>query len=640
MSYVVSRSAMPLQLLALSIAAAISHPAQAVNFQIGEIEGQFDSSLSIGSSWAVRGADPDFISNFNSQGVRGNASSRTSDDGRLNFKKGETFSKIFKGLHDLELKYGDSGVFVRGKYWYDFELKDEHLSFYDIDDSGRQREAKSSGAQFLDAFVYHNYQLADLPGNVRLGKQVVSWGESTFIGNSLNSINPVDVAALRRPGSEVKEGLIPVNMFYVSQGLSENLNLESFYQIEWKPSVLDNCGTFFGNDVTPEGCTDRAQIAGLDLAPGVANNTGNNLQTILGSTVNAGGNLLANPFSGTDDAYVPRTKTKDARDSGQYGFALRWFVPELNDTEFGLYYLNYHSRTPSLDFTRATNTAPSGAGLGATAGSLNAVRSASYHTVYPEDIRLYGLSFSTNVQGTAVGGEISYRPNMPLQLNGADLNLAAVGNPASPLFVSGWAPNSAGQALQGYKRMPVLQAQVSATHFIDQVMAASRLTLVGEVGYNRINGLGDSDGNDLRFGRSTIFGAGELATAAGPATCAGTLNPVPGQPAGVVQPSNPQQECNSHGFYTTDSWGYRLRARLDYPNVIAGINLAPNLAWSHDVEGNGPNFEEGLKAVSLGLDADYMSTYTASLSYTDFFGGHFNTNGDRDYVALSLGWNF
>ncbi|MNN90363.1 hypothetical protein D3C81_2082990 [compost metagenome] len=74
--------------------------------------------------------------------------------------------------------------------------------------------------------------------------------------------------------------------------------------------------------------------------------------------------------------------------------------------------------------------------------------------------------------------------------------------------------------------------------------------------------------------------------------------------------------------------------------MIAGINLSPNIAWSHDVEGNGPNFEEGLKAVSLGVDAEYANLYTASLSYTDFFGGQFNTNGDRDYVALSLGVNF
>ena len=120
---------------------------------------------------------------------------------------------------------------------------------------------------------------------------------------------------------------------------------------------------------------------------------------------------------------------------------------------------------------------------------------------------------------------------------------------------------------------------------------------------------------------------------AGTSLCVGS-NP------GTPSASNPQQECNDHGFYTTHSWGYRARAKLDYSNVLAGINLSPNLAWSHDVDGNGPNFEEGLKAISIGVDADYLSTYTASLSYTDFFGGDFNTNGDRDFVALSFGVNF
>ncbi|AYC32756.1 DUF1302 domain-containing protein [Pseudomonas cavernae] len=599
-------------LLAAAVALGVSAQAHAINFNIGEIEGQFDSSLSVGASWAVRGGDPDFISNFNSQGKRGASSTRTNDDNRLNFKKGETFSKIFKGVHDLELKYGDSGAFVRGKYWYDFELKDEHRLFYDIDDSGRDDLAKASGAEFLDAFVYHNYSIGDLPGNVRLGKQVVSWGESTFIGNSINSINPIDVAALRRPGAEVKEGLIPVNMFYLSQGLTENLNAEAFYQLEWDKTIVDNCGTFFGNDGLPKGCNDRLVVAGLDLAPGVAQNTGG----------------LAAVGAGTDDVFIPRLKDNDARDGGQYGVALRWFVPELDDTELGAYALNYHSRNPYLSVKQASTLA---------GGSLAVARSARYFIDYPEDIRLYGLSFQTNVGGTSLGGEVSYRPNMPLQLNTADLLSAATFGATSPLIKSGFASGNPaaglGKTVNGYDRLPVYQAQMTATQFFDQVMGASRLTLVGEVGYNHISDLGASDGSDLRFGRSSNWGAGTLQGPTGPATCRGTA-------AGTPAASNPQQECNSHGFYTTDSWGYRARARLDYPNVFAGVNLAPSLAWQHDVEGFGPNFDEGSKAVSVGLDADYANTYTASLSYTDFFGGDFNTNNDRDFVALSFGVNF
>nr|BFE94302.1 hypothetical protein GCM10020185_48380 [Pseudomonas brassicacearum subsp. brassicacearum] len=55
--------------------------------------------------------------------------------------------------------------------------------------------------------------------------------------------------------------------------------------------------------------------------------------------------------------------------------------------------------------------------------------------------------------------------------------------------------------------------------------------------------------------------------------------------------------------------------------MIGGVNFKPNVSWSHDVAGYGPNglFNEGAKAISVGVDADYRNTYTASLSYTDFF---------------------
>ncbi|RJG10365.1 DUF1302 domain-containing protein [Pseudomonas cavernicola] len=595
------------KILAIAVALGTAAPAYAVSFNIGEIEGQFDSSLSVGASWSVRGADRDFIFPTGSTPAAaaagrandtGHASARTSDDGRKNFKKGETFLKIFKGIHDLELKYGDTGVFVRGKYWYDFELKDENRLFYDIDDHNRKEAAQASGAQILDAFVYHNYSLGELPGSVRAGKQVVSWGESTFIGNSINSINPIDAAAFRRPGAEIKEGLIPVNMLYVQQGLTDTLSAEAFYQLEWDQTVADNCGTFFStSDVVADGCTDRLVVAGNDLPPGQSNNTG--------------------PATG-NNFYIPRAGDRDARDSGQFGVALRWVAEELNDTEFGAYTLNYHSRSPIVSNTRTRNGSPV---------------TANYFIEYPEDIRLYGLSFASNIGGTALSGELSYRPNMPLQINGVDLTTAAAVAPvgpanlaaiaSSPIFRSGHASSALGSEISGYDRKPVTQAQITATQFVDQVLGASRLTLVGEAGYNHISGI-SNDVGELRFGRDSLFGSGQLSN---PAVCRGAnLN-------------NPN-ECNTHGFFTSSSWGYRLRANLDYNNVFAGVNLSPNVAWSHDVDGYGPNFNEGSKAVSLGLNAEYANMYTANLSYTDFFGGDFNTTTDRDFVALSLGVNF
>jgi hypothetical protein len=584
--------------LAVSLASTLAAPAFGVTFNIGEIEGQFDSSLSVGASWSTAKRDRDLIGSSNG----GTGFTQTGDDGRLNFKRGETFSKIFKGIHDLELKYGDTGVFVRGKYWYDFELKDESRLFKDISDSNRKEGAQSSGAEILDAFIYHNYAIGDQPGSVRLGKQVVSWGESTFIINGINAINPVDVAAFRRPGAEVKEGLIPVNMLYVAQSLTDRLSAEAFYQLEWDQAVVDNCGTFFAVDVLQDGCASNYHVQSYPAG----------LAGALGAVGAAGS---------SEGVMLRRAGDNDARDSGQWGVALRWLGDE---TEYGLYALNYHSRTPNLSYINAD--AASIAAIATTARglppafrtpfvSLGLLGTGSYFLDYPEDIRLYGASFSTTLPtGTAWQGEISYRPNMPLQINTVDTTgwlasgiggALAVGNVSAALA-------QAGQAHRGYNRKEVTQLQTTFTHFIDQVLGAERMTLVGEIGYTRIGGLESLD--KVRYGRDPIYGGYNDASAI-------AMN-------------------GRHGFYTSGSWGYRARGILDYNNVFAGINLKPNVAWSHDVDGYGPVFNEGAKAISIGLDAEYQNTYTTSLSYTNFFGGDYNTQTDRDFVALSFGVNF
>ena len=634
--------------MAVSLASALAAPAYAVNFNIGEIEGQLDSSMSVGASWSTSDANKDLIGVNNG----GRGLSQTSDDGHLNFKKGETFSKIFKGIHDLELKYGDTGVFVRGKYWYDFELKDESRLFKDIDDHNRKEGAKSSGAEILDAFVYHNYDIADQPGSVRLGKQVVSWGESTFIQGGINSINPVDVSAFRRPGAEIKEGLIPVNMFFVQQSLTENLSAEAFYQLEWDQTVADNCGTFFAQaDIVADGCNSNLNVLkspGAKLA--TLNSSIKGLNAIPGRNVGL--------ISATDEGIiVPRLGDRDASDDGQWGLAFRYMFEPL-DTEFGAYFMNYHSRAPifsgaspsagALATANTIATSSLGGGATAAAGAGAAVLAANggYFMEYPEDIKLYGISFSTTLPtGTAWQGELSYRPNAPVQLNSTDILYAGLKGltltvpvapgvtvPVKPYAnISPLGPDAEG-LLHGYRRKEITQLQTTFTHFFDQVMGASRLTLVGELGWTHVGGLESTD--NVRYGRDPIFGTG-----------GDMCVPVNASTGGGNSTSNMlDKACDQDGFTTTDSWGYRARAIWEYPDVFAGVNLKPNVAWSHDVDGYSPgpggNFEEGRKAVSLGLDAEYQNTYTASLAYTSFFDGKYSTVDDRDFLALSVGVNF
>ena len=573
--------------LALAVSLA-STPTWGVSFNVGPVEGQIDSELSIGASWSTAKADSKLIGANNG----GKGQSEISDDGRLNFKRGETFSKIFTGMHALELKYGDSGLYVRGKYWYDFELQDDSRPFKAISDSGRKASAQSSGSQLLDAFVYHNYAIADQPGAVRLGKQVVSWGESAFIGGGINAINPTDASAYRRPGTEYKDGLVPVNLFYISQNLTDNLSADAFYQLDWEHSEADNCGTFFSrSDVMADGCSGNYRVMSKRSALDVAD-----LAALTGAGVEVN----------EEGVLVRRGADRNARNSGQFGVAMHYVFEPL-DTEFGAYFMNYHSRDPILSAGAAPqSTYSAAAGSGGLAPMIVAGNS-SYYVEYPEDIRLYGLSFATTLStGTAWKGELSYRPNAPVQLNSNDLLYANVTllpglAQASPLTVT------PGADIQGYRRKEVTQFQTSLTHVFDNAMGADRLTVTGEVGVTYVGGL-DSP-SDLRYGRDPVFGSD-----------------------------------GNDGFTTATSWGYRGRAVWEYSSVLPGVNLKPNLGWSHDISGYSPgpnaNFEEGRKAITLGLDGEYQSTYTSSLSYTNFFGGRYNTLSDRDFVALTVGVKF
>ncbi|MDH4580737.1 DUF1302 domain-containing protein [Pseudomonas sp. BN415] len=608
--------------LTLAVCSVMASKANAITFNYGELEGQFDSALSVGASWAASDPKSSLIGVNNG----GTGSSTTSDDGRLNFKKGETFSKIFKGVHDLELRYQNVGFFTRGKYWYDFELKDESRPFKDIDDTNRKRGAQSSGAELLDMFGYYNYDLGDMSGSFRVGKQVVSWGESIFIGGGINSINPVDISALRRPGSELKEGLIPVEMIYLTQGLTENTSVEMFYQLDWKQVVLDNCGTYFGIDNMADGCLANTVSANLTRNPAAV------------AALSPEGVILT-----SEGIQIPRAGDNDARNGGQWGAALRWNSLAL-DTEFAAYFMNYHSRTPYYSMITGPHTADSGfagslcanagvtgAACAALANGLGAayrLGTSQYFVDYPEDIRLYGLSFATTLNtGTAIQGELSYRPNAPLQINGTDMTLTALGTAAiTPVYSTGLYDIANNQTIRGYQRKEMTQLQLGATHIFNRVAGADRLTLIGEAAVVHTGGLDNKFG--IRFGRDGAFGQGTLANNA---LCTSSTNT-----------SNPQY-CNDEGFTTSTAWGYRVRGILDYRDVLPQLNLRPSLAFSHDVKGYGPSispFLEDSKAISLGVDGDFRSLYTMSLSYTNYFDGKYNTQVDRDFVALSFGVNF
>jgi len=218
--------------LALAIAAG---SAQAYEFSVGQVDAQIGTSISYGI--AVRTEDPDKnqVAKYGTSDLvdgGGQASSYNFDDGTLNFEKGDAYTNVLKANIDLELSYEDMGAFFRGKAFYDAAIMDSDPAWKEFNDA--TKDAAGQGYDLLDAFVWYNFDIGDTPVSARLGRQVLSWGESTFIQGGINSINPIDASAARKPGVEVKEVLLPVNLAYTSIGLTDDVTLEAFYQLEWE----------------------------------------------------------------------------------------------------------------------------------------------------------------------------------------------------------------------------------------------------------------------------------------------------------------------------------------------------------------------------------------------------------------------
>jgi len=179
------------------------------------------------------------------------AGSVNGDDGRLNFDQGDFIGAASKVTHDLEINWRNVTFFSRATYFYDAILNDAgSASRYGLGDD--VRDDIGHGFEVLDAFVNVDFDMPflDIPTSFRQGYQVINWGEATFFLNGISSINPIDVTAFRRPGAEIREALVPVNASFVQMSLPYDFSLEAFYQWEWRPFELDPAGSpFSGGDV-------------------------------------------------------------------------------------------------------------------------------------------------------------------------------------------------------------------------------------------------------------------------------------------------------------------------------------------------------------------------------------------------------
>ena len=578
-------------LLAVLALSGATQPARAIELRsdAAGIVGNLDTTVTLGASLRVQDRDDDLIGVANG----GRANSINGDDGNLNFDKGDLTSLSAKVTHELDLTWRNFGFFGRVIYFYDAAIMDidpERTEF-----TSEAKDVAGRDIELLDAYVTGDFVIASRPLNVRFGNQVINWGESTFIQNGINIINPIDVTKLRVAGAELRDALEPVLALDVSLGLSESLSIEGFWQLEEKTTEIEPAGTFFStNDFASPG--GKRVFLGFGQPP---------------ITDNPPLPPGANPPVGTS---IPRSPDNEAKDADQFGLALRYFAEQLNGTEFGLYYIRHHSRLPLI-------SARTGTLAGLLAGDY--AESARYFVEYPEDIDLVGASFNTSLaaSGLAVQGEFSYRFDQPLQVDDTELLFAGL-SPVNPVFgQSQLGSFGFEERIPGFRRKDVLQGQLTATQLLGPKLGADEWVILGEVGGTYVRNM-ESKG-ELRYEGPGTFTSG---------------NPVFTQLG--LQPAT-----TTDGFADDFSWGYRALMRAEYLGALGPVNLFPQIAFAHDVDGTTPqplgNFVEGRKAVTLSLGASYLNALQGEISYTNFFGGgDFNLIKDRDFVSISVSYFF
>ncbi len=208
---------------------------------------------------------------------------------------------------------------------------------------------------------------------MRLGRQVVGWGESLFFPNIAGAQGPADATRANIPGTEVKDILLPVNQAMATLAITRDLSVLGYYQFQYRPTELDPVGDYFSyTDVVGPGAQF---IRAFALAPGVSYN-------------------------------IPSAGEQRPSDFGQWGMGLRY---SLGVTELGFYQLRYDDKNPSV----VTNYGQ----VVLAPGAPPTVLPVSYNIRYADGIDLSGFSVSSSIGPVNVAGEVSYKDGVPVLVN-------------------------------------------------------------------------------------------------------------------------------------------------------------------------------------------------------------------------------
>lgn len=440
--------------------AAVCLPTQAIEFEAGDWFLTADTTLAYAAQWRTE-PSADALT------AKGN-----DNDGNNNFDPGLVSNRV-SALFELAAERDNLSFFIRADYAYDdvYENQKTDLSVANfatynsgtqsfnaafvggpVGDTARgdfpDETLDEHGTRFrlLDAFVSYTFDVGDQSGSVRLGRQVISWGESTFFQGANAIVNPTDGAAALSPGTEAKEVFLPTNAIDLKWDFSPNFSAEIYAKLEWDKTTQPGVGSFMSkSDATGPG----AQI------------------------VNFFG-----PFNG-----VAIQEDKPDGD-GQWGAAIR-FVTDAG-TNFGLNFIKAHANVPGA--LTMMNGAPLATALGFDPASaplvpfVDMTATSFLQEVYTEDIEVWSFVTSGNLGEAQVYADFAYSDNMPF-----------VDTTFSPI-INGFFPGGVpGAVVANVVRGHYYQVSVGMTDIYSALpWLAPRIILLAEALYQG-NNLGRSD---------------------------------------------------------------------------------------------------------------------------------------------------
>ena len=610
-------------------------PAAAVDLSSGEVEASLDTTVSYGVTVRVEGQDPDLTSGAND------------NDGDRNYKRG-IVSNAAKFTSDLEVGYRNFGLFLRATGFFDHENENGVREYRPLSEEAKSVIGKD--LDLLDAYVTADLDFDVFGADVRLGNHVLNWGESTFIQNGINAVNPFDVGKLRVPGSELREALLAVPLVSASVAGNLNLTMEGFYQIAWEKTEIDPVGSYFSSTDYVGPGAERAVIAlpGLDLGDmGLTADPDKN-PFLLFSQTSAASALAPVLAPNADFLIANRREDHDPRDSGQWGIALRYLFEELGNTEIGLHFMNYHSRLPVVSaHTGTAQDAGRGLAVAGTIGAaaqtavgeivhgavmqalaaaqcpspthspqcgaiaqqvqtqtaaqltplasgaaravgINAYADKGYYFIeYPEDIQLYGLSFNTSLGPMGLALQGEYSYRRDAPLQLAERKVFA--DALGPFTgLQGCIERKLASGVPQQQAAPLCIGENAAAGLYDADTVGYVLRDVSQAQATVTKVFGPVLGADggAFVAEAALMHVHDIPGGQGVAAIALTPND---------QPLESPAGAVGEGLVGDDlndadatSWGYRLAARLDYNSAIGAVNLFPYLRFGQDVSGNSP----------------------------------------------------